>query len=159
MTTFSLLVLPKKDNEWTIFRLKLIYAKRDKLLVAINLQWDMLSCFNKTSFHIQFIPRDEVVFGLCRLVLLLFITTLLSSCSTTSLLPRQQKIVVTPWSSFEEANKAFDLITPYQTKKNELEQLGFDPKVTPNIKILNYLDLIKRFMPNQSMYCLRNHYP
>ena len=114
----------------------------------------MLSCFNKTSFHIQFIPRDEVVFGLCRLVLLLFITTLLSSCSTTSLLPRQQKIVVTPWSSFEEANKAFDLITPYQTKKNELEQLGFDPKVTPNIKILNYLDLIKRFMPNQSMFSL-----
>ena len=111
----------------------------------------MLSCFNKTSFHIQFVPRDVVAFGLCRLVLLLFITTLLSSCSTTSLLPRQQKVVVTPWSSFEEEKKAFDLITPYQTKKNELEQLGFDPKVTPNIKILNYLDLIERFMPNQSI--------
>lgn len=111
----------------------------------------MLSDFDKKPFHLLFAPRGTVVFGLYRLALLLFIAALLSSCSATSLLPRQQKIIVTPWNSFGEAKKAFDKITPYQTKKNELEELGFDPKVTPNIKILNYLDIIERFMPNQSI--------
>ena len=111
----------------------------------------MLNGFDKTSFHLLFAPRGTVVFWLCRLVLLLFIAALLSSCSATSLLPRQQKIVVTPWNSFGDAKRAFDQIIPYQTKKNELEEFGFDPKVTPNIKILNYLDIIERFMPNQSI--------
>jgi len=87
----------------------------------------------------------------CRIILLFAIAALFSSCSSTALLPRQKKIVVTPWSSYTEAKKAFDQIYPYQTKKAELEKLGFAPQVTPNIKILNYLDIMERFMPNQSI--------
>jgi hypothetical protein len=34
---------------------------------------------------------------------------------------------------------------------NELAGLGFDPDANPNVKILTYLDLIERFMPNPSI--------
>jgi len=115
------------------------------------MQRDMLIGFDKKSFHLPAALQGTVIFRLCRLALVLSLAAILSSCSATSLLPRQQKIVVTPWNSFGEAKNAFDRIAPYQTKKNELEALGFAPQVTPNIQILNYLDIIERFMPNQSI--------
>jgi hypothetical protein len=115
------------------------------------MQQDMPLGFDKRLFHI-FIPFwRTVIFRLCHVALLFSITAILSGCSTPSLLPRQQKIVITPWHSFGEAKNAFDRITPYQTKKNELEEFGFAPPVTPNIQILNYLDIMERFMPNQSI--------
>jgi len=92
-----------------------------------------------------------IAIKLSSLVLLLPIAAMISGCSTTSLLPSQKKIVVTSWSSFEEATKAFERVIPYQTKKCELDELGFAPQVTSNIKILNYLDIMERFMPNQSI--------
>jgi hypothetical protein len=110
----------------------------------------LTACKNKFSRNSGVI-RDHVVFNFFRLTLLLILTLLFSSCSHTSLLPRQQKIVVTPWNSFSEAKNAFDQINPYQTQKDELEKLGFAPQGTPNIKILNYLDIMERFMPNQSI--------
>jgi hypothetical protein len=105
---------------------------------------------NKLSHH-AFIPGGALLLRVLRVILLVFLAAMFSGCSTTALLPRQQKIVVTPWNSFAEAKNAFDQINPYQTKKDELEKLGFAPEVTPNIKILNYLDIMERFMPNQSI--------
>ena len=32
-----------------------------------------------------------------------------------------------------------------------MQEIGFNPQVTSNIKILNYLDIMDRFMPNQSI--------
>ena len=111
----------------------------------------MLTGFDKKLFYHPTALRGTVVFRLCRLALLFSLTALLCSCSTASLLPSQQEIVVTPWNSFGEAKNAFDRINPNQTKRNELEELGFAPQVTPNIRILNYLDIMQRFMPNQSI--------
>jgi hypothetical protein len=82
---------------------------------------------------------------------LLFLAAMLSGCSNSSLLPEQKEIIVTPWHSFDEAKQAYDKIIPYQTKKDELAELGFAPEVTSNFKILNYLDIMERFMPNQSI--------
>ncbi len=111
----------------------------------------MLTDIDKTSSCLLPFSRGTVAPGLCCLVLLLFTAVWLSGCSTTSMLPRQQDTVITPWNSFGEAKKAFDQISPYETKKNELVELGFAPQVTPNIKILNYLDILERFLPNQSI--------
>ena len=58
---------------------------------------------------------------------------------------------VTVWESFDEAEAAFKKIIPHQTRVEELKALGFDPHTTPNIKILNYLDIIARFIPNSSI--------
>ncbi len=79
--------------------------------------------------------------GLC---LLLFL--LLSGCSNQ--LPKGQEITKSPWSSFEEVKLAYDEITLHQTTTDELLQLGFAPYSTPNVRILSYLDIVKRFSPN-----------
>lgn len=67
------------------------------------------------------------------------------------LLPRSHQSVNVTWSSFEEAKTAFDRIEPGLTTVSDLAPLGFDPYTSPNTTILTYLDLIKYFMPNQSI--------
>ena len=73
----------------------------------------------------------------------LILAALLTGCG--SMLPTEKKIVKSPWKSFDEAKAAFDIITPYETTADELKGLGFDPYSTPNISILNYLDIMKLF--------------
>ena len=67
------------------------------------------------------------------------------------MLPREVKGPRTSWQSFDEAQAAFDKIIPHKTTVSELKGLGFDPVSTPNVKILTYLDLINRFLPNNSI--------
>ena len=62
-----------------------------------------------------------------------------------SMLPSDTATVKSPWGSFDEAKAAFDKVIPYQTSSEELKALGFDPYSTPNINILNYLDIMKLF--------------
>jgi hypothetical protein len=66
-------------------------------------------------------------------------------------LPTEVRRTRTPWKNFEEAQAAFDRIVPHQTTVADLKGLGFDPIATPNVKILTYLDLINRFLPNNSI--------
>lgn len=64
---------------------------------------------------------------------------LFSGCS--SMLPSGEEVVKSPWASFDEAKASFDQITPNESMVEGLTQLGFDPYKTPNIKILNHLDV------------------
>jgi hypothetical protein len=73
----------------------------------------------------------------------------LSGCAF--LLPKTQTTIKSGWNSYEEAQGAFDRIVPNDTRTNELNSLGFDPKTNPNVKVLTYLDVIQRFMPNPSI--------
>jgi hypothetical protein len=57
----------------------------------------------------------------------------------------------TPWQNFDEAQLAYDKVVPHKTTVSELKTMGFDPMTTPNVKILTYLDLIQRFIPNASI--------
>jgi hypothetical protein len=84
-----------------------------------------------------------------RAVLLAVSTLLASSCST--LLPTSHATARSRWHSFAEARAAFDRLAPGVTATNELAALGFDPAANPNVRILTYLDIIQRFMPNQSI--------
>jgi hypothetical protein len=74
----------------------------------------------------------------------------LNGCSG-GLLPSVKKTTKSPWQHFEEAKKSFDLIVPHKTTSKDLKQLGFDPFETPNVKLITYLELLERFMPNQSI--------
>jgi hypothetical protein len=58
---------------------------------------------------------------------------------------------VTKWETFDHAEAAFEKVVPHKTRVTDLKDLGFDPHTTPNIKILNYLDIIERFIPNSSI--------
>jgi hypothetical protein len=79
---------------------------------------------------------------------LLFVT-LLTGCS--SLLPRVENTTESPWHSFEDAQEDFEKIIPGQTTISELKELGFDPYISPNVSLINYLDLIQHFIPNSSI--------
>ena len=68
-----------------------------------------------------------------------------------SLLPTDDTRTLNQWQNFDEAQASFDKISPHQTTAEELFKMGFDPKTTPNVKILTYLDLIERFLPNASI--------
>lgn len=73
----------------------------------------------------------------------------LAGCST--LLPRGNHAVAGPWKSFEEAQQTFDRIVPYQTRVEDLKALGLDPASVPNITLLNYSDVLGRFLPSPAI--------
>ncbi len=58
---------------------------------------------------------------------------------------------ISPWTNFVSAKAAFDSIAPDRTTVGELHELGFNPYLNPNVRILNYLDIQGRFLPNQSV--------
>ena len=85
----------------------------------------------------------------------LLIVLALSSqgCSSflPGLLPDERRRTESPWSSFEEAKAAFDLIATGETTSAELRTLGFHPESTPNVAILTYVDVYRRFVPNDGI--------
>ncbi|MCK5718707.1 MAG: hypothetical protein KAH84_02020 [Thiomargarita sp.] len=66
-------------------------------------------------------------------------------------LPSIKHTTKSPWIHFEEAKRSFDMIIPHETTTEDLKKLGFDPFETPNVKLVTYLELLERFMPNQSI--------
>lgn len=67
------------------------------------------------------------------------------------LLPTSQTTAKSKWHTYGEAEAAFDRISPGATATNELADLGFDPSANPNVRILTYIDVMQRFMPNESI--------
>lgn len=82
---------------------------------------------------------------------LLFLALVLTTSGCRSLLPSEDRRPRTPWTNFNDAEAAFDKIVPHKTTVADLKDLGFDPHTTPNVRILTYLDLINRFIPNDSI--------
>ena len=88
----------------------------------------------------------------CLLVAILVLPPIgCTPANKSSLFMSENMRSVTVWESFDEAEAAFKKIIPHQTRVEDLKALGFDPHTTPNIKILNYLDIIQRFVPNSSI--------
>ena len=73
---------------------------------------------------------------------------LTSGCSS---LPTSRSTTESRWKSFAEVQAAFDQIQTNQTTVADLKRMGFDPSASPNVKILTYVDMIQRFMPNQGI--------
>jgi len=86
-------------------------------------------------------------FAMCLLYLALVLTT--TGCK--ALFSSSSQRTRTPWQNFDDAQAAYDKVVPHQTTVVELKSMGFDPLTTPNVKILTYLDIIQRFLPNNSI--------
>jgi hypothetical protein len=72
--------------------------------------------------------------------LVIFIAfTLQAGCA--ALLPSGKSIAESPWQEYSDAKGSFDAITIGKTTVEDLKELGFDIKSSPNIKVLNYLDI------------------
>ena len=59
------------------------------------------------------------------------------------LLPKDKEQVESPWVSFSEAKSAYDEIVPGETTVAGLQELGFDPRRTPNVEELSYIDRLR----------------
>jgi hypothetical protein len=87
----------------------------------------------------------------CLTKCLLFLALVTSATGCRSLFPSDASRTKTAWQTFDEAQAAFDKIVPHRTTHDDLRRLGFDPDATPNVRLLTYLDIIERFIPNQSI--------
>ena len=68
-----------------------------------------------------------------------------------SILPQSESSTVNPWSSYQEMQDMFNSIIPNKTTVNDLKALKLDPHANPNIVILNYSDILRRFIPSPSI--------
>lgn len=66
-------------------------------------------------------------------------------------LPSKQTVTPSTWDSFDKAKASYDQVVPGETHMNDLLVMGFDPDHTPNVRRLNYLELIQVFMPHVSV--------
>jgi hypothetical protein len=80
---------------------------------------------------------------------LVLLAAALAGCS--GMLPKGEQFTYSPWKSFDEAQQTFDRIVPHRTTLAELKQMKLDPKGNPNITILNYSDILRRFLPSPSI--------
>ena len=83
-------------------------------------------------------------FGACALALTL------SGCGGI-LLPSQSETGESRFESYSAVQTAFDKIALRQTSLQDMANLGFDAETTPNVSVLSYLDIVERFMPNNSI--------
>jgi hypothetical protein len=57
------------------------------------------------------------------------------------LLPSSKEVVLVPWESFQEIKGAYEKVVRNETTIPQLKEAGFDIQTTPNVKILNYIDI------------------
>jgi len=76
---------------------------------------------------------------------------LLMTAGCKSMFPNEDKWTMNTWTNYDDTQLTFDKIVPHQTTVEDLKKMGLDPHASPNIKLLNYLDVIERFIPNQSI--------
>ncbi len=80
---------------------------------------------------------------------LVVLAVALIGCST--LLPKGEGLTDSPWQSYQEAQQTFDKIVANATTVADLTRLKLDPTSNSNITILNYSDILRRFVPSPSI--------
>ena len=75
----------------------------------------------------------------------------LAATGCSSLLPSSRQLTHSPWKSYEEAERTFSKIIPGVTREADLRELNLLPGTHPNIAILNYSDVLRRFLVNPSV--------
>ncbi|WP_136515357.1 hypothetical protein [Geomonas edaphica] len=75
------------------------------------------------------------------LIKIMFFLLLLTQVGCSNLLPRTKAITESPWQEYEAAKASFDSIVVGKTTVEDLQKMGFDIKSSPNIRVLNYLDI------------------
>jgi hypothetical protein len=67
------------------------------------------------------------------------IACILSGCA--ALLPSAKEVTKSRWKTFEECKASYDRVTPSKTTARQLKTHGFDLYSTPNLRVLNYIDI------------------
>ena len=80
-----------------------------------------------------------------------FLAILTACVGCSGILPTSHVATSSHWAGFAESKASFDSVEPASTSVDQLRELGFDPLSTPNLRLLNHLDLISIFLPNPSI--------
>src|SRR2546423_10139405 len=83
-----------------------------------------------------------------RRIAALLALSLVTACS--SMLPKSKEVTASPWQTYQDAQETFDKIIPGQTTIADLRVMSLDPSANANIAILNYADVMRKFLLNQS---------
>lgn len=71
---------------------------------------------------------------------------LLAGCGGgMGVLPNSTNNTQTKWDTYTAAKASYDDITIGRTTEEEVHKLGFDPATIPNVKIINYVDVVNIF--------------
>jgi len=81
------------------------------------------------------------------LLRLIILSAIMLQVGCTGLLPRGKSISESPWANYSDAKQAFDAIVVGKTTAEDLKGLGFDVVSSPNIKVMNYLDIAATVQP------------
>ena len=81
---------------------------------------------------------------------LLGLLTLTTGCQSLFLSNRSS--TQSRWTNWDEINISFNKIAQGHTTVSDLKRMGFDPSVSPNIKIMPYVDIVPIFMPNPNIH-------
>lgn len=101
---------------------------------------------NANMLNTGYLRNARAVPAIAKGFLLALVVAALAACGT--FLPTSEAITESPWQSFEDAQRAFDKIILHQTTVADLKQLKLDPAANPNVTILSYSDVLKRFIPS-----------
>ncbi|PKN36622.1 MAG: hypothetical protein CVU62_13985 [Deltaproteobacteria bacterium HGW-Deltaproteobacteria-2] len=85
----------------------------------------------------------------CNALFMIVLLLMFTGCA--ALLPHSTITTESPWQDFNGAKLTYDKINPGVTTVSDLKRLGFDPYLTPNIKIMNVTEVINLFLPNPSI--------
>src|SRR4051812_16341781 len=86
-----------------------------------------------------------------RMLLLLVALATMLTTGCKSLFPSSSNIDNSRWKSYQDVFGSFSKIEPYNTDATGLKSLGFDPTVSPNVKILTYVEIVPIFLPNSGI--------
>src|SRR5258706_14473547 len=89
-----------------------------------------------TPFFQKSLTPMKFLYTLCYVVSALVLTT-----GCRSFFPTEDNHPQNSWTTYEQAQGAFDRIRPHQTTVSDLRTMGFDPTNSPNVKVLTYLDV------------------
>jgi hypothetical protein len=64
---------------------------------------------------------------------------MISGCS--AMLPSSREVSISPWRNYSAVKVAYDHVIPHKTTIQQLNDNGFNFFSTPNVRILNYLDI------------------
>jgi hypothetical protein len=108
-----------------------------------------LATGNRDMLNARYTPNAGAAPAIARQVLIAAAVAAMAACS--DLLPRSETLTESPWQSFEEAQRTFDEIVVHKTTVADLNRLKLDPASNPNVTILNYSDVLRRFIPSPSV--------
>lgn len=82
---------------------------------------------------------------------LLAVVGALALTGCNCLLPKTETTTRSQFTNYAQVSAAFDAIVPYETRTTDLKELGLEPSVSPNVKLLTYVQVMQFFMPNPSI--------